>query len=117
MNEQDLKKRTKEFAKRIVLFCRGLPTNREGKLIGNQLFRSGTSVGANYRASCRGRSKKDFITKLGIVEEESDESIFWLELINELKIADGNELKWLLKEANEILAIIVVSIKTVRRNS
>lgn len=116
MNEKDMKKRTKEFAKRIVMFCRMLPEDREGRLIGNQLFRCGTSVGSNYRASCRARSRAEFIAKLGIVEEEADESVFWLEMLKELKIAEGKELEWLINEANEILAIVIASIKTARKN-
>ena len=88
MNPAVMKKRTKEFAKRIIELCRELPSNREGRLIGNQLFKSGTSVAANYRAACRGRSKAEFIAKLGIVEEEADETLFWLEVIEEMNIYD-----------------------------
>ena len=116
MNEIQLKSRTKQFAKDIILFCRRLPTNREGRLIGNQLFRSGTSVAANYRAACRGRSKAEFISKLAIVEEEADETMFWLELIKELKIVDDPFIDDLIKESDEIVAIIVSSIKTVKKN-
>jgi four helix bundle protein len=116
MNEIQLKSRTKKFAKDIILFCRRLPTNREGRLIGNQLFRSGTSVAANYRAACRGRSKAEFISKLAIVEEEADETMFWLELIKELKIVDDPFIDDLIKESDEIVAIIVSSIKTVKKN-
>ena len=76
MNSDAMKRRTKEFAKRIIEFCRDLPNNREGRLIGNQMFRSGTSVAANYRGACRGRSRADFIAKLGIVEENADETLF-----------------------------------------
>ena len=114
MNEAQLKKRTKEFAKNIIHLCRNLPTNREGRLIGNQLFRSGTSVAANYRAACRGRSKAEFISKLAIVEEEADETLFWLELIKEMEILKGSVVDALMKESNEIIAIIVSSIKTVK---
>ena len=114
MNEAQLKKRTKEFAKNIIHLCRNLPTNREGRLIGNQLFRSGTSVAANYRAACRGRSKAEFVSKLAIVEEEADESLFWLELIKEMEILKGSVVDALMKESNEIIAIIVSSIKTVK---
>ncbi|MFQ5637494.1 MAG: four helix bundle protein, partial [bacterium] len=80
MNQEMMKRRTKDFAKQVIRFCRTLPENREGRLIGNQLFRSGTSVAANYRAACRARSKRDFISKMGIVEEEADESFFWFEV-------------------------------------
>ena len=85
MNSTEMKSRTKEFAKKIIELCRALPNNREGRLIGNQVFKSGTSVAANYRAACRGRSKAEFVSKLGIVLEEGDETLFWLELIKELK--------------------------------
>lgn len=115
MREIDLKKRTKEFAKNIIQFCRTLPQNREGRLIGNQLFRSGTSVAANYRAACRGRSKAEFISKMAIVEEETDETYFWLDLIKEMNISSHHLVDILLKESNELLAITVSSIKTVKR--
>jgi four helix bundle protein len=114
MNETQLKNRTKEFAKNIIHLCRNLPTNREGRLIGDQLFRSGTSVAANYRAACRGRSKAEFISKLAIVEEEADETLFWLELIKEMDILKGSVVDALMKESNEIIAIMVSSIKTVK---
>lgn len=116
MNETALIKRTKDFAKTIVILCRTLPNNREGRLIGDQLFRSGTSVAANYRAACRGRSKAEFVSKLAIVVEEADESQFWLELINELNISKDPKVIGLIKEANELVAIVVASIKTTKRN-
>jgi four helix bundle protein len=115
MNSDALKRRTKEFAKRIIEFCRSLPNNREGRLIGNQLFRSGTSVAANYRAACRGRSRADFIAKLGIVEEEADETLFWLEIIDEMEIGDTDVVQSLMEESDEIIAIMVSSIKTARQ--
>jgi four helix bundle protein len=115
MNSDSLKRRTKEFAKRIIGFCRTLPNNREGRLIGNQLFKSGTSVAANYRAACRGRSRADFIAKLGIVEEEADETLFWLEIINEMEIGDTDLVQSLMAESDEIIAIMVSSIKTARQ--
>jgi len=111
-----MKKRTKEFAKRIVRLCRELPHNREGRLIGNQMFRSGTSVAANYRAACRARSKAEFISKLAIVEEEADETRFWLEMIVEMEIMDGKLLDPLVTENDEIIAIIVSSIKSAKKN-
>ena len=116
LNESEFKERTKKFAKDIILLCRLLPQNREGRLIGNQLFRSGTSVAANYRAACRGRSKAEFISKMAIVEEEADETHFWLELIKEMKISSDPVVGNLLKEGDELLAITVSSIKTVKRN-
>jgi four helix bundle protein len=116
MNEEQLKKRTKEFAKNIILLCRNLPNNREGRLIGDQLFRSGTSVAANYRAACRGRSKAEFVSKLAIVEEEADETMFWLEIIQEMSISNNPLVDDLLKESDEIVAIIVSSIRTTKKN-
>ncbi len=116
MDEAQMKKRTKEFAKEIIRLCRKLPDDREGRLIGNQIFRSGTSVAANYRAACRARSKADFISKLAIVEEEADETLFWLELIDEMEIIDKTSLDALIQENDEIIAIIVSSIKKVREN-
>ena len=116
MDEAQMKKRTKEFARKIIKLCRNLPKNMEGRLIGNQIFRSGTSVAANYRAACRARSTADFISKLGIVEEEADETLFWLELIEEMEILDKASIDYLMKENDEIIAIIVSSIKTARKN-
>lgn len=78
MNQQEMKARTKEYAKRILKLCRHLPQTKESQLIGSQLFRAGTSVGANYRSACRARSKADFISKLGVVLEEADESLYWV---------------------------------------
>ena len=115
MNEGEMKKRTKEFVKEIIRLCRQLPNDREGRLIGNQIFRSGTSVAANYRSACRAKSKADFIAKLAIVEEEADETLFWLELITEMEILDKASLDFLMQENDEIIAIIVSSIKTARR--
>ena len=116
MNSEEMKARTKQFAKQIIKLCRLLPKNREGHLIGDQLFRAGTSVAANYRAACRARSRAEFISKLGVVEEEADESLFWLELIQELKLCQDNLVSSLMKEGNEILSIVVSSINTARRN-
>jgi four helix bundle protein len=114
MDEPGMKQRTKEFAKEIISLCRKLPNNREGRLIGDQLFRSGTSVAANYRAACRGRSKAEFISKLAVVEEEADETLLWLELIKEMDISNEPMVDALLKENDELIAIIVSSIKTVK---
>ena len=116
MNEEQLKNRTKEFAKNIIQLCRNLPNNREGRLIGDQMFRSGTSVAANYRAACRGRSKAEFVSKLAIVEEEADETMFWLEVIKEMSIYEEPVVEDLIKESDEIIAIIVSSIKTTNKN-
>lgn len=114
MDEPGMKQRTKEFAKGIISLCRQLPNNREGRLIGDQLFRSGTSVAANYRAACRGRSKAEFISRLAIVEEEADETLFWLELIKEMGISNEPVVDTLMTESDELIAIIVSSIKTVK---
>ena len=107
-----MKLRTKRFALEIIRLVATLPKTIEGRVVGNQLIRSGTSVGANYRAACRGKSKADFISKLGTVEEEADESCYWLELIIDGNILPQTEVDPLLKEANEITAIIVASRKT-----
>ena len=117
MNRREMKDRTKEFAKRIVRLCRTLPNNREGRLIGNQIFRSGTSVAANYRAACRARSKAEFISKMTIVEEEADETLFWLEMLSEMEIVNSDLLNPLMSENNEIVSIIVSSIKTAKVNN
>ena len=114
MNETQMKNRTKKFAKEIIRLCRKLPNDREGRLIGNQMFRSGTSVASNYRSACRARSKAEFISKLSIVEEEADETLFWLELITEMKILNEIFMETLMKECNEIIAMIVSSIKTAK---
>ncbi len=114
MDQEEMKNRTKEFAKRVINLCRQLPETREGRLIGNQIFRSGTSVGANYRAACRGRSKAEFIAKLGIVLEEADETLYWLEILSETKVVKANLLKPLMKEADELVGIFVASLKTAK---
>ena len=114
MDQEEMKKRTKDFAKRVINLCRQLPETREGRLIGNQIFRSGTSVGANYRAVCRARSKADFIAKLGIVLEEADESLYWLEILSETQILNASLLEQLMKEADELVGIFVASLKTAK---
>ncbi|MBI5842501.1 MAG: four helix bundle protein [Chloroflexi bacterium] len=114
MDQEQMKKRTKEFAKRVINLCRQLPNTREARLIGDQLFRSGTSVGANCRAACRGRSKADFVSKLGIVLEEADESLYWLEILAETQIVKADLLEPLMKEADELVAIFVTSLNTAK---
>ncbi len=108
---------TKSFAWRVIRMVEALPKGRTSEVIGRQLVRSGTSVGANYRAACRAKSPADFISKMGTVEEETDESIFWMELIMESGLMQERLLKDLMREAGEILAIIVSSIKTVRKTT
>jgi four helix bundle protein len=95
MTEAELLQRTKTFALRVIKLVNALPNNTAGRAIGNQLIRSGTSVAANYRAACRGRSKAEFIAKLGTVEEEADESALWMELIIESKLMDENLVRGL----------------------
>ena len=117
MNEEQLKKRTKQFALRAMKLVGVLPQTIEGRAIGNQLIRSGTSVGANYRSACKGRSKKEFIAKLGIVEEEADESAYWMELIIEGDLLKRELVQTLLDEANEIAAIMAASRMTASKGA
>lgn len=150
MTEAELKHRTKQFALRVLTMVEALPSTVSGRAIGAQLIRSGTSVGANYRAACRGRSRADgvllhgdgdvkrsgtardavegesfrvpgngrkdehFVARLGIVEEESDESAYWMELIMESGLLPENRVHPLHQEANELTAIVATSIKTAR---
>ena len=110
----ELKNRTKIFAIKIVRLTELLPNKQIGWTITNQIIRSGTSVAANYRAVCRAKSDKDFISKMETVIEESDETLFWLELIIELDLIKNNDFSDLKKEANELIAIFVSSVKTVK---
>jgi len=112
MDENELKQRTKQFAIRVMALVESLPNTLVGRTIGGQPVRSGTSVGANYRAACRGRSKAEFISKLGTVEEEADESGYWMELIIEAKLMDRRRVEPLLQEANELVAIMAASRKS-----
>ena len=114
MSGDDLKKRTRAFALRMIRLCESLPPGRTANTIANQLIRSGTSVGANYRAACRARSSADFIAKMSIVEEECDECLYWMELLIETKLVEERLLAGLMKEADELLSIVVASIKTTR---
>jgi four helix bundle protein len=109
MDADDLKKRTKEFALRILKLVAALPNTLQGRTVAGQLVRAGTSVASNYRAACRGRSKAEFIAKLGIVEEEADESAFWLELIIEGSLLKATLVQPLLDEANELTRIMASS--------
>ncbi len=113
---EELQARTKSFAIRIVNLFRTLPHSPEAQTLGKQLLRSGTSVAANYRAVCRARSKAEFIAKIGIVVEEADETVFWIELLSETGIIAGERCGALLKEANELLAIFGSSLNTVKTN-
>lgn len=111
-----LKLRTKQFAIRIVSVVRSLPRTREGDVIGKQLLRCGTAVAANYRAVRRSRSKAEFISKVSIVVEEADETVFWLEFLGETEVVSKEKLSLLLKEANELLAICAASLRTAKHN-
>ncbi|HEY6225194.1 MAG TPA: four helix bundle protein [Gemmatimonadales bacterium] len=115
MNSSHLKDRTKAFAIAIVKLVEAMPRSRSGYVIGNQLMRAGTSVAANYRSACRARSRRDFISKMGIVEEEADETDLWLEFAAEARVADLTIVNGLRKEAEELLSIVVASIRTARR--
>ncbi|MEM8864381.1 MAG: four helix bundle protein [Planctomycetota bacterium] len=112
-----MRERTKHFGLRVIKLVQHLKNDRIGRIVGNQLLRCGTSVGANYRAACRARSAAEFRAKLGIVEEECDEVIYWLEIIAEADLVPQAKLSDLIQEANEILAITVSSITTSKRNS
>jgi four helix bundle protein len=114
MNAEDCRKRTKRFAIRVIQFVEGLPNSGAAYVIGGQLVRAGTSVGANYRSACRARSRADFIAKMKIVEEECDESLYWLELFDETGHKSRLPVEDLMKEADELLAMVVASIKTAR---
>ena len=115
MNKDEMKLRTKRFALQIIKLIEALPKRQTAEIIGRQLLRAGTSVGANYRAACRAKSSKDFISKMSIVEEELDESMYWMELLVESGNSESNKINALMKESDELLAITVSSIKTARR--
>jgi four helix bundle protein len=114
MTREEMTRRTKDYANRVVKVCSALQGGWVAQTLGKQLLRSGTSVGANYRAVCRAKSNADFINKLKIVEEECDESLFWMELLTENKLIAHSRLENLMKEADEILSIVVSSAKTAR---
>jgi four helix bundle protein len=107
-----LKGRTKSFAIRIVNLFRSLPHSPDAQTLGKQLPRSGTSVGANYRAVCRARSQAEFVARMGIVIEEADESVFWLELLSDTGVVNKERTKDLLQEANELVKIFGASLRT-----
>src|SRR5690349_8870958 len=114
MTEIDMKQRTKAFALRLIKATRSVSDDFVGRRLGHQLLRSGTSVAANYRAACRARSKPDFISKVGIAEEEADESMLWIELLIESGVVPKGKMESLLKEAGELTAILTASRKTAR---
>lgn len=115
MDRGEFQQRTKTLALRVVRLVRALPKSQESRVFGQQLLRSATSVAANYRASCRARSRSEFLAKLGIVEEEADETCFWLEMIIETELLAEERVKPLLDEANEVVAMVVASRKTLRQ--
>ena len=117
MASNEFRKRTFEFGIRCVRLVEALPKTMTAQTIGKQLLRAGTSVGANYRAAVRGRSRGDFVSRMGIVEEECDESLHWIDVLVELNLVSQKRVEELRKEANEIIAITVSSIKTARKNS
>jgi len=117
MNKDELKNRTKKFALQIIKLVDELPNTIAGRAIGNQIIRSGTSVASNYRSACRARSNADFISKITVVEEECDETLFWLELIDESGLIEKEKLIFLIKEADELTAIFTASGKTARLNN
>jgi four helix bundle protein len=114
MTPEDMKHRTKTYALRVIRVVQALPRSDVARELGAQLLRAGTSVGANYRAACRGKSRADFINKLKIVEEECDESLFWMELLVDGGLVPALRLAPLQQEGSEILAIIVASLRTAR---
>jgi len=116
MNQEEMKKRTKLFALGVIQLVESLPKERTAEVLGRQLLRSGTSVGSNYRSACRAKSIADFISKMGIVEEEVDESLYWMELLIEAGIEVNKKMEALMKEAGELLSITVASIKPARKS-
>ena len=112
----ELRKLTKSFAIRVVNLFRSLPHAPDAQTLGKQLLRSGTSVAANYRAVCRARSKAEFISRMGVVLEEADETVFWLELLGETGVIREPRSKDLLKEANELVAIFGASLRTSKQH-
>ena len=117
VDEQTFKDRTKRLALNIIRLVETMPRNQTANVLGRQLVRSGTSMGANYRAACRGRSTADVIAKLRIVEEEADESVYWMELLLALGLVQQAQVAELMKETNEIIAMTVASIRTLQRRN
>jgi four helix bundle protein len=114
MNPDELKARTRSFALRVIRVAESLPETPTARVIRNQMIRCGSSVGANYRAACRARSKADFVSKMGIVEEEADETIYWMELLVDAGIVKKARIANLVDEANQILSIVISSIRTAK---
>jgi len=116
MTPDKLKQRTKQFSLRAIHVVESLPKTLTADVLGRQLLRSATSVGANYRSACRARSKADFVSKVGIAIEEADEALYWLELLVEARLLPEQRLAALLAEGNEIVAILTASSQTAKRN-
>jgi len=114
MTPKEMQARTKAFAVRVIKLVDALPRGLASQVIGRQLIRSATSVGANYRAACRAQSRAEFAAKLSIVVEESDESLYWLELVRETELVKPELLSAIIKEANELVAIVLASRKTAK---
>ena len=117
MSTEDFRRRTFQFGIRVIRLTESLLKTDAARVIGKQLLRCATAVGANYRAAARARSRADFIAKMGIVEEECDETLYWLEMLIELRLINADRSKELRTEGNEILAIVVASTRTARRNA
>jgi len=117
MKPDEMKARTRAFALRVIRLAESFPKTPTANVIRNQMLRSGPSVGANYRAACRAKSKPDFVSKMGIVGEEADETMYWIELSIDAGIVKKSRVDSLLQEANEILSMTVSSIKTAKRSS
>ena len=117
MNNDNLKQRTRKFALDIIGLVESLPNDRVSNVLGNQLLRSGTSVGANYRSANRAKSPADFIAKMGIVEEEVDESAYWMDLLEAARRLAAAKAQPLIREAGELTAIAIASVRTVRRTA
>ena len=116
MRKEDFLRRTMQFGLRVIRLVESLPKSQTAQVLGRQLLRAGTSVGANYRSAVRGKSRADFIAKMGIVEEECDESIYWIEMLTESGVVKACLVEELRDEADQILSIVVASIKTARRD-
>ena len=116
MKGENIKDRTREFAIRVLKMVSAMPKNYSSQVLSHQIVRSATSVGANYRAACRSKSRRDFVNKLKIVEEELDETCYWLELIEVCTFFPTEKISPLIRESDELLAIIVKSIQTAREN-
>jgi len=117
VNAELMKERTKRFALHVIRLCRTLPKSSESTIISRQLMRSATSVGANYRAVCRARSTPDFVSKLGVVLEEADESLFWIDLLADAGITTQDKGGMLRTEANELVAIFVTSLRAAKHST